>query len=103
MFELDSNEGKLEEEEEKEKEEEEENVVDIKSHPVQIQPFGSYKKEIDAVVIEAEQGRLDGGAVGALAGLPTFRRSEMDGNIYHYNTNYNLVQSHTIFSLNIII
>ena len=88
---------------EEEEEEEEENVVDIQSHPVQIQPFGSYKKEIDAVVIEAEQGQLDGGAVGALAGPPTFRRSEMDGNIYHYNTNYNLVQSqsHTIFSLNI--
>merc|ERR1711913_14763 len=72
-------------------EEEEENVVDKQSHPVQIQPFGSYKKEIEAVVIEAEQGKINGEAVGALAGPPVFRRPQMDSNIYHYNTNYNLI------------
>merc|ERR1712048_755704 len=72
-------------------EEEEENVVDKQSHPVQIQPFGSYKKEIEAVVIEAEQEKINDGAVGALAGPPVFRRPQMDSNIYHYNTNYNLI------------
>merc|ERR1712037_67065 len=82
--------AKKEKEDEEKEKEEEENVVDIQSHPVQIQPFGSYKKEIDAVVIEAELGQIEsGGAVGALAGPPTFRRSQMDRNIYNYNTNYN--------------
>merc|ERR1712048_1467438 len=68
-------------------EEEEENVVDIQSHPVQIQPFGSYKADIEAVVIEAEQGKSDAGAVGALAGPPLFRRPQLDRNIFNYNTN----------------
>ena len=80
-------------------EEEEENVVDKQSHPVQIQPFGSYKKEIEAVVIEAEQEKINDGAVGALAGPPVFRRPQMDSNIYHYNTNYNLVKFDKIFIL----
>merc|ERR1712242_371392 len=73
-----------------EEEEEEENVVDTQSHPVQIQPFGTYNKEIEAVVIEAEPEQSDRVAVGALAGPPLPRRSEIDTNSYHYNTNYNL-------------
>ena len=72
--------------------EEEENVVDTQSHPAQIQPFGTYNKEIEAVVIEAEPEQSDRLAVGALAGPPLPRQSEIDTNIYHYNTNYNLVK-----------
>ena len=77
-----------------EEDEEEENVVgvDTQSHPVQIQPFGTYNKEIEAVVIEAEPEQSDRVAVGALAGPPLPRLSEIDTNIYHYNTNYNLVK-----------
>ena len=82
-------------------EEEEENVVDNQSHPVQIQPFGSYKKEIEAVVIEAEQGASENGAVGALAGPPIFRKPQIDSNIYNYNTNYNWVRFDRIFIFNI--
>ena len=89
------------EEEEEIEEEEEENVVDNQSHPVQIQPFGSYKKEIEAVVIEAEQGASDNGAVGALAGPPIFRKPQIDSNIYNYNTNYNLVKFDRIFILHL--
>jgi len=83
-----------EEEEEEKEEEEEENVVDNQSHPVQIQPFGSYNKEIEAVVIEAEAGHGDSGAVGAvgaLAGPPIFRQAQSDSSIYNYNTNYNWI------------
>ena len=78
-------------------EEEEENVVDIQSHPVQIQPFGSYKQEIEAVVIEAEPGKSDSEAVGALAGPLSFRGAQIDTNIYNYNTNYNWVRFDRIF------
>ena len=86
-----------EEDEEKEKEKEEENVVATQSHPVQIQPYGIYKKEIEAVVIEAEPGDSDGAAVGALAGPPVFRQAQIDRNIYNNYNNYNTVKFYTIF------
>merc|ERR1712241_854949 len=81
---------------EEDEEEEKENVVDIQSHPVQIQPYGTYMKEIEAVVIEAEPGYSDGGAVGALAGPRIFRQSQIDGNIYNNYNNYNLFYQYQI-------
>ena len=50
-------------------------------------------------MIEAEPEQSDRLAVGALAGPPLPRRSEIDTNIYHYNTNYNLVKFDKIFIL----
>ena len=64
-------------------------IPNLTQFRIQIQPFGTYNKEIEAVVIEAEPEQSDRVAVGALAGPPLPRRSEIDTNIYHYNTNYN--------------
>merc|ERR1712241_435075 len=77
------------------------NVVNAKSHPVHINPFGIYKEEVKAVVIEAadtnlgqyQLGDYDNSAVGALAGPPALGGYHAGGgpNIVNYNTNNHLL------------
>lgn len=70
-------------------------VVSAKSHPVEVQPFGSYKEDVEAIVIEASETKLgrydedDEVAVGALAGPP--RQYGGGGRIVNYNTNNHLL------------
>ena len=70
-------------------------VVSAKSHPVEVQPFGSYKEDVEAVVIEASETKLgrdgedDEVAVGALAGPP--RQYVAGPRIVNYNTNNHLL------------
>ena len=78
-------------------------VVLAESHPVEIQPFGTYKEDVEAIVIEASKTGLgrnnqdDEVAVGALAGAP--RQYEAAPKIVNHNTNNHLFYNPQVSSV----